>query len=141
MVIDLTKLEAVSTRGRGRTKSQTPLYPLQLTEPNSLPTDFLRIFLLVVTAAYCKHLDPPVEDGTISSFAVLGYLSSEKARPKWIAQVCSNTTFTQKYTRHTHTTYILFVGKDHTKSLDPQDLFHEGVEALVRLDERRKRRP
>ncbi len=85
VVIDLTKMKACASRGR--VKSQPQLYPVELTGPNDPPTDLVKIFLLVVATGYKRFIDPPVEDGTMSSFAILGLLSSESVKLKLLSQV------------------------------------------------------
>ena len=60
--------------GEAAPKSNKVLVPLQ---PPEGPVDLLEPFLMVVCAAYCIYLDPPVEDGTLSSYAVLGFLRTQ----------------------------------------------------------------
>ena len=72
---------------RGRVKHHVQLYPVQQ-EPGEDVMNILQPFLLVVAAAYCKELDPPIEDGCDAQEAVLGFLVTEKAKAKLVGQVC-----------------------------------------------------
>ena len=68
---------------KGHTKGQIILIPLQ---PPEGPQDLLHTFLLVVAAAYCCYLDPEVEDGTVASSAVLGFLTEKRVKTKLLLQ-------------------------------------------------------
>ena len=68
----------------GHTRKQIRLIPLQ---PPAGPVELYEMFLLVVGAGYCKYIDPPVEDGTISSMAVLGFLKTKKVAIKLLANI------------------------------------------------------
>ena len=71
-------------RPSGQTRKQLVLVPLQGFKE---VTNFRRIFLLVVAAAYCSFIKPPVDDGSVASAAVLGYLNSKKVYAKLMANV------------------------------------------------------
>ena len=62
-------------------------------------TNFKAIFLTVISAEYCKEIDPPIEDGTLDSLAVLGFLSSKKVFPQIMHNV------KQRFSRWTNKVY------------------------------------
>ena len=70
-------------RHRGSTRGQMVLVPLQ---PPKKPVDLLKVFLIVVGAYYCINLDPPSEDGLLSTSAVVGFLQEDHVRTKLLAQ-------------------------------------------------------
>ena len=71
-------------RPSGQTRKQLVLVPL---EPNKEVTNFRRIFLLVVAAGYCSFIKPAVDDGSVASAAVLGFLNTKKVYAKLMAHV------------------------------------------------------
>ena len=68
----------------GHTRKQIRLVPLQ---PPEGPVDFFPVFLIVVASFYLKYIDPQVEDGTVASTAVLGFLKKKKVAIKLLANI------------------------------------------------------
>ena len=113
IAVNPNKVPSLTTKSR--VKGKLSLVPVQFNEPHGPPTDFRKIFTLIVGASYCKNIDPPVKDGTIASFSVLGYFSSDKVQLKLLAQVHTPTIYTHDiHPRHT--------GKDDYEPFNQQEV-------------------
>ena len=69
---------------KGATRGQQKLIELL---PPVGPQRFWEVFVFVVSAAYCEYLDPPIDDGTDASYAVLGLFQEKEVKAKLLAQV------------------------------------------------------
>ena len=67
--------------GSGHTRGQKVLVP----EEN--PVDLCSLFMIVIHAYYCIHLDPPVDDGTDASDAVFFALCGDATRRRLMSSV------------------------------------------------------
>lgn len=68
----------------GATRGQNVLVELL---PPEGPMDLWSPFVLVVAAAYCHYIDPPVDDGTDASYAVVGFFQEKRVKTKLLAHV------------------------------------------------------
>lgn len=83
---------------KGATRGQQRLIELL---PPAGPQRFWEVFVLVVAAAYCEFMDPPLDDGTEGSYAVLGVFQEKEVKAKLLAQV--RNTFPHTDHKPTHT--------------------------------------
>ena len=67
--------------GSGHTRGQAPLVRM------NNPVDLFSVFICGLRAHYCEHLDPPVDDGTDASDAVLHYMLTPHVTKRLLASL------------------------------------------------------
>ena len=75
----------------------------KIIKPNGV--DLFTPFILTVHLAYCKNLNPEVEDGTFAFDKLLQYMHTHRVRIKLLRAVC---THQDTHTMHSQDTYPLF---------------------------------